>query len=306
LTSCIWDAQAQEKLARIRCGLTVWREAQAEKDAPPRRSKLLQGAEDHIDNLGLDAPALVNISRNFQLNVTLPACSSRRQAPLSSIYSWTLRKLYGQEEDEAPESSWITLPALQRSFQQASSDIFFDLTEVTLECEQLQNQTHFDADALLHQALDLVTIRGDLMHLERTVATMQTELTALQTAHHEAKGQANRLQAAMEGAGLPPQQQQLCSAALVKLQEQSDTVAAQVRAKIHEMAGPQLEIVRLRILLDESQESEVIARRTITRDGLRQTRCSLDWNVLRTSAEIIARHSQVLTFLVNDYRLRGA
>jgi hypothetical protein len=297
--------QAQEKLAQIRCGLMTWREVQARKDAPPRRSKLLQRAEEHIDDLGQDAWALVNMSRSILLNVTLPVCSSRRQGLSSSIYSWTLRKIYGQKEDGPSESAWTTLPALQRSFQQASSDIFFDLTEVTWECEELQNQTRFEADALLHQASDLVIIKGDVMHLERTVATMQTELTALQTAHHEAQEQASRLEAAMEGAGLPLQQRHLCSAALAKLHAQSDAVAAKLEAKHHEIAGPQHEIARLRQLLDESEQSEMTARRTVTRGRLRQTRCSLDWRALRTSAAVIARHSQVLTHLVEDYRLRS-
>lgn len=296
-----------------------WQENHKYGDLPPRRSRLLAQAEQQIDDLGLDAPTLLNISRSTALNVTLPACSSRWQKRSSLLSRWL--SLVGTGAggrnnqrtwlhtagvgDSKPANAFDILSMLQRSFQQASQNIFFDLTELKLSCDELQNKTRSDTDAMLHEGLDVVKMQGDVLHLERTVATMQTEFVALKTAQRETLEQAGRLEAAIGDDDLGLQQRELCSAALVRLQHREHSVKNKAQAKIKEMASPKLELSRLRQLLGDSQELEMTAQGEMTRDVLRQNRCLVGARSLRRSAGLIARHSAVLAHLANDYRLES-
>jgi len=223
--------QSQEKLARIRCGLLEWRrEHPGRRDLMPRMSKVLARAGQHNSELMLDAGALANISRGMTLNVTLPSCSSR--GPRRGFWP----SGFPSTGHDSPGMAWDIVNVLQRSLQQASQDVFFDVTELTLGCDEMQSKSHSDSDALLHEGLDLVTIQGQIMHLERTVATMQTELLSLHSAQREAQEQTKRIQAAMGAAQLPVEQQELCSAAIASLQHQEAAARAKATAKRREMA----------------------------------------------------------------------
>ena len=281
-----------------------WQEAHRTEFDVTRTSILLRRAEDQIDALRLDAPALLNISRSIPLNVTLQACHSGGQSYLPSILQTALGQNNAVGAGRASNNVWDILAVLQRSLQQASQNIFLELNERTLECEEQEEMVRLDTDTFRHESLDLVKIKGDIQHLERTVATMQTELLALQTAQREAQGQVVRLEDAMGGAQLHSQQYDLCSDALTRLQEQQDAASAKATAKEQEMAVPQLEIARFRRLLNLSLESELTSRRKMTRDRLRRSRCSIGWRTMRRNAAMLARHSQVLTFIVEDDRLR--
>lgn len=289
--------QSQEKVARIRCGLTEWRRNHTGRaDLPPRISKVLSRAEEHISLLTLDAGVLINISRSITLNVTLPTCSrGQRRGFLVSSPS--------QFDQTSPESPWDLLHVLRRSLQQASQNVFFDVTELTLGCDEIQSLSHSDQDVLLHEGSDLVTLQGQILHLERTVATMQVELHSLETAQREAHEQASRLQAALEAAQLPAQQQELCCTALASLQRQQDMARAKAARQRFEMGKPQQEIARLRAMLANSKMTEGAVRRKLTRDIMLRDRCSLDLRALRHGAGVVARHSDVLTYLV-DYQYR--
>ena len=303
--------QAQEKLARIRCGLREWQETHRPTDLGHRRSKLLARAAQQIDELGIDAPALANISRSIALNVTLPACSSGAQRRWSLLSAWLSQSSHGSSrrqgesdqaewEQAAPESAGDILAVLHRSLQQASHDLFFDLQELTIECAEVQDGTRWRSNLLRNEDLRVAKTHGDILHLERTVAAMQTELVALQTALTEAHEQASRLQQSMGGAHLGSDERELCIGALDSLVKQQSRASDQIAAKTREMAAPKLEIARLRGLLDEFQETEVATRQEMRRDVLRKNVCEVGLSKLRSAAAIISRHSVILTQLVDD------
>lgn len=303
--------QAQEKLARIRCGLREWQETHRPTDLGHRRSKLLARAAQQIDELGIDAPALANISRSIALNVTLPACSSGAQRRWSLLSAWLSQSSHGSSrrqgesdqaewEQAAPESAGDILAVLHRSLQQASHDLFFDLQELTIECAEVQDGTRWRSNLLRNEDLQVAKTHGDILHLERTVAAMQTELVALQTALTEAHEQASRLQQSMGGAHLGSDERELCIGALDSLVKQQSRASDQIAAKTREMAAPKLEIARLRGLLDEFQETEVATRQEMRRDVLRKNVCEVGLSKLRSAAAIISRHSVILTQLVDD------
>ncbi len=304
--------QSQEKVARIRCGRMAWRDVHKWDGLSTRKSKMLGQAVEQIDKLGLDAPVLFNISRSITLNVTLPACSSVEESSGASLQSWVAFAIHGshsreRESDQAEaasqtlDSAWGILSVLQRSLQQASHDIYLDLTELTQVCEEARKITRRHSDALLDEDSDLLKIRGDYMHLERTVATMQSELVALQTAQFEVQQQAMRLHVSLEAADLPAEQRELCTVALVRLHQQQAAASSKVTSKKDEMANPQRELKRLRQVLERYEGNERTERREMTRDFSRENRCESSMRSLRTSSAIIARHSLVLTQLVDQH-----
>ena len=262
-------------------------------------SKVLARAGQHISELMLDAGALANISSSMTLNVTLPSCPSRGQK--RGFWPSSSPSTFGNVADSLG-IAWDIVHLLSRSLQQASQDVFFDVTELTLGCDEIQSKSHSDSDAMLHEGSDLVTLQGNILHLERTVVTMQTELSSLHSAQREAQEQTKRMQAAMGAAQLPAEQQELCSAALASLQDQEEAASAKAAAKRREMAEPQLELARYQVMLKHAREAEGAARRKMTRDLLLRSRCSTDLRALRHGAGIVARHSDVLTYLV-EFRL---
>lgn len=303
--------QVQEKLARIRCGMREWQEVHRPTDLDHRRSKLLARAAQQIDELGIDAPALANISRSIALNVTLPACSSgfqRKGSLLSALLSrssyGSSRRQVGNDKTElgqaASESAGDIIALLHQSLQQASHDVFFDLQELTVECVEVQVGTRRRSDSFHNETLDVVKIQGDASHLERALATMQTELVALKSALTETQEQASRLQQSMGGAHLEADQRELCMGALDSLVKQQSRTSDQIAAKTREIAAPQREVARLRGLLDDFQRTEVATRQEMLRDVVRKSVCEVGLSKLRSTAGIIARHSVVLTQLVED------
>jgi len=151
----------------------------------------------------------------------------------------------------------------------------------------------------------VLQIQGEFLQLQRTVATMETELVALDMARREAEEQASRLQGGMGDAHLGLLQRQSCMSALIRLQDQQDSASDKAAAKIVEMAAPKHEIGRLRAVLDQQKEMHMHARRLLTLHLMRQSRCESAARSLRTSAGLIARHSAVLTHLAEDYRLES-
>ena len=205
--------------------------------------------------------------------------------------------------DSITDSLWDDLSVLQRSWQQASHDVFLELTELVTNCKDLQSSIRADTDALLHEDIDFVKTRGEIDHLARIVDTLQKELVALHGAKVQAQEQASRLQTAIGSANLPSHQREVCLAAIDRLQQQQDSVQAQIAGKSQEVLVPQNELTRLRALLDGAEKSEMQTRRHIEADRIRQKRCSQGLRWLRTSAGLVSRHSSILSHLV-DYRMQ--
>ena len=304
----------RERLSRFQCGMLEWKESHApihdafggiqhdalrDRSRGPlatpgqlRHSKHLLLVEERLQTLSDDAIALANISRSgFMLNVTLPECSSTVGSRLISTAS--------EEVGLEGQTSWHILATLQRSMQQASQDMFLEVTDLTATCEELQRKSRVDTGALLKGDMDPLETRGALRHLQRIVDQMQVELSAMEKTQSEAREQAHHPTIVMNDTGLPPDQLEHCFTALEALRSQQERARAKVAAKKDDMKAPQKEITRLSALLVNSERKEVTARKEIVVDAFREHRCSSGLRWLRKSAGLIARHSNVLSHLAD-------